>query len=326
MGAAAAKESDAAVPRAPCPFDAIVEDVACEIALFAGYKGAWALAQVNRTWRRYVSGCSVWQPFLRRLNPQRELSLVAEETVRNRRGEARLKIQWLPELAQARRQRCERVSSIEAPRYAGPSLGARFSGFFSSAAPPPLRFLLLGLSGSGKSTILSHVARQQGTAVTTCIPTIGFDIEEVTYKGVAKVDSWCVGRTDKIRPFLWMSRLLENTACVLFVVDATSDRDWLERAAEELDAVMAEDELRDAAWCIVANFQDSLDARVPSSVCDALHLNRSRRRTDRWAVQGTVARDGRGVDDAFDWAVRVAIQQRTAAKAPPRTPAHVPVF
>lgn len=61
-----------------------------------------------------------------------------------------------------------------------------------------MRILMLGLDAAGKTTILYKL--KLGQSVTT-IPTVGFNVETVTYKNV-KFNVWDVGGQDKIRP-LW---------------------------------------------------------------------------------------------------------------------------
>ena len=60
------------------------------------------------------------------------------------------------------------------------------------------RGLIHGLDAVGKTTVLYRL--KLGEAVTT-IPTIGFNVESIDYKGV-HFTLWDVGGCDKIRP-LW---------------------------------------------------------------------------------------------------------------------------
>ncbi|XP_008947937.1 PREDICTED: ADP-ribosylation factor 6 [Merops nubicus] len=57
-----------------------------------------------------------------------------------------------------------------------------------------MRILMLGLDAAGKTTILYKL--KLGQSVTT-IPTVGFNVETVTYKNV-KFNVWDVGGQDKI--------------------------------------------------------------------------------------------------------------------------------
>lgn len=58
-----------------------------------------------------------------------------------------------------------------------------------------MRILILGLDGAGKTTILYRL--QVGEVVTT-IPTIGFNVEQVTYKNL-KFQVWDLGGQTSIR-------------------------------------------------------------------------------------------------------------------------------
>ena len=65
-------------------------------------------------------------------------------------------------------------------------------------AKKEMRILMVGLDAAGKTTILYKLKLNQDV---TTIPTVGFNVETVTYKNV-KFNVWDVGGQDKIRP-LW---------------------------------------------------------------------------------------------------------------------------
>merc|ERR1712182_19981 len=89
-----------------------------------------------------------------------------------------------------------------------------------------MRILMVGLDAAGKTTILYKLKLGE---VVTPIPTIGFNVEEVTYKNIS-FHVWDVGGQDKIRQ-LWR-HYYTNTQGVIFVVDS-NDRD---RVGEARDA------------------------------------------------------------------------------------------
>lgn len=74
-------------------------------------------------------------------------------------------------------------------------LGVLFSYFKSLIGTREMRILILGLDGAGKTTILYRL--QVGEVVTT-IPTIGFNVEQVTYKNL-KFQVWDLGGQTSIR-------------------------------------------------------------------------------------------------------------------------------
>lgn len=87
-------------------------------------------------------------------------------------------------------------------------MGGFFSSIFSSLfGTREMRILILGLDGAGKTTILYRL--QVGEVVTT-IPTIGFNVETVTYKNL-KIPSLGLRRTDKYQAILEM--LLFKNRC-----------------------------------------------------------------------------------------------------------------
>ena len=109
-----------------------------------------------------------------------------------------------------------------------------------------MRILMVGLDAAGKTTILYKL--KLGEVVNT-IPTIGFNVEEVTYKNIS-FHVWDVGGQDKIRQ-LWR-HYYTNTQGIIFVVDS-NDRDRVDDAREELHKMINDEELKDAIVLVYAN-------------------------------------------------------------------------
>lgn len=137
---------------------------------------------------------------------------------------------------------------------------------------------------------------QIGEVVTT-IPTIGFNVESVTYKNL-NFNVWDLGGQTSIRPY-WRC-YYANTAAVIFVVDST-DIERLQTAAEELGAMLNEDELKDAALLVFANKQDQPGAKGAGEISEALRLGELRDRN--WSIMACSAVDGSGVSEGMDWLV-----------------------
>ncbi|KAM9071397.1 ADP-ribosylation factor-like protein 1 isoform 4-T5 [Megaptera novaeangliae] len=111
-------------------------------------------------------------------------------------------------------------------------MGGFFSSIFSSLfGTREMRILILGLDGAGKTTILYRL--QVGEVVTT-IPTIGFNVETVTYKNL-KFQVWDLGGQTSIRPY-WRC-YYSNTDAVIYVVDSC-DRDRIGISKSELVAML----------------------------------------------------------------------------------------
>jgi signal recognition particle receptor subunit beta len=76
---------------------------------------------------------------------------------------------------------------------------------------------------------------------------------------------------------------------LIFVVDS-NDRERVGEAAEELQKMLNEDELRDAALLVFANKQDLPNAMSVAEITDKLGLHSLRSR--KWYIQSTCATTG----------------------------------
>ncbi|KAH0283652.1 ARF/SAR superfamily [Aureobasidium namibiae CBS 147.97] len=161
-------------------------------------------------------------------------------------------------------------------------------------AKKEIRILILGLDNAGKTTLLYRL--KIGEVVTT-IPTIGFNVESVNYKNL-NFNVWDLGGQTSIRPY-WRC-YYANTAAVIFVIDST-DVDRLSTAADELSAMLNEEELRDAALLVFANKQDQPGAKGAGDISEALRLGELKDRN--WTIVACSAIDGRGVTEGMDWMV-----------------------
>jgi len=172
-------------------------------------------------------------------------------------------------------------------------MGLAFTKFWARLfSKKEMRILMVGLDAAGKTTILYKL--KLGEVVTT-IPTIGFNVETVEYKNIS-FTVWDVGGQDKIRP-LWR-HYYQNTQGIIFVVDS-NDKDRSDQAQNELQRMLAEDELKDAVLLVFANKQDLPNAMKVQEVTEHLGLNKLRNR--QWYIQGTAAPTGDGLYEGLDW-------------------------
>ena len=177
----------------------------------------------------------------------------------------------------------------------GNFLGNVFKAIFGQRE---LRLLMLGLDAAGKTTILYKL--KLGEVVTT-IPTIGFNVETVEYKNIW-FTCWDVGGRG-IRP-LWR-HYYPNTKGLIFVIDS-NDKDRINddngadnSAKEELDRLLAEDELKNVTLLVFANKQDLPNAMSVKDVQDKLGLNKLK--NIEWHIQGCCATTGDGLYEGLDW-------------------------
>ncbi|XP_064610840.1 uncharacterized protein LOC135475036 [Liolophura sinensis] len=154
------------------------------------------------------------------------------------------------------------------------------------------RILIHGLDCAGKTTVLYRL--KLGEVVTT-IPTIGFNVETLTYKNVSLI-AWDLGGRDKARAL--HRHYYANTQAIILVVDST-DRERLDQAKDELHQALWEDELRDVSLLVMANKQDLSSAMSTDEVKEGLKLDSLRQRD--WAIFPTSATKGEGLAEALDW-------------------------
>ena len=178
---------------------------------------------------------------------------------------------------------------------------------------------MLGLDAAGKTTILYKL--KLGEVVTT-IPTIGiqcphcrvfgsmnsprrvhgFNVETVEHKGI-QFTVWDVGGQDKIRP-LWR-HYYTNTAGIIFVVDS-NDRDRVAEARDEMNRMLSEEALRDAALLVFPNKQDLPHAMPAAEIADQLELHKLPQ-SRKWCIFPTCATTGDGMYEGLEW-LRTAVK------------------
>lgn len=167
------------------------------------------------------------------------------------------------------------------------------------------RILLLGLDAAGKTTILYKL--RLGETVHT-IPTIGFHVEQVEYKNINFTSKsvtdqprlifvivWDVGGQERIRP-LWR-HYFNGVDGLIFVVDS-NDTERLTEAKDELQKLIKEPELENAALLVLANKQDLPGAVSVSHITSLFEIYDEKR---PWHVQATVAQTSEGLYEGLDW-------------------------
>ncbi|KFY15356.1 hypothetical protein V491_05711 [Pseudogymnoascus sp. VKM F-3775] len=156
-----------------------------------------------------------------------------------------------------------------------------------------MRLLMLGLDAAGKTTILYRLKLNQDV---TTIPTVGFNVETVTYKNV-KFNVWDVGGQDQIRP-LWR-HYYSGTQGLIFVIDS-SDRDRIDEARRELHRIITDAEMKDSLLLVFANKQDTKGAMSPKEVTEALELT-TKLKDKIWFVAPSCATTGEGLFEGLAW-------------------------
>ncbi|NXC27769.1 ARL14 protein, partial [Campylorhamphus procurvoides] len=152
--------------------------------------------------------------------------------------------------------------------------------------------VMLGLDSAGKSTLLYNF-RCKGVYVT--VPTIGFNVDMIEMKNGFTLTVWDVGGQEKMRQ-LW-GNFLEDTACLLYVVDS-SDKRRLEESRKEFELILKNESIKDVPVVVLANKQDLAGALNAEEITRRLKMKKHC--GDRtWYVQPCCAITGEGLEDAL---------------------------
>jgi len=185
-------------------------------------------------------------------------------------------------------------------------MGIMFSTLWSRlfATDSNYKIIIVGLDNAGKTTILYKLSL--GEVVTTQ-PTIGSNVEEVSYKNV-KFTAWDLGGQANLRPS-WNTYYADTNA-VLVVIDA-SDRERIGTIREEIERLLQHEDLASASVCVYANKQDVRGAMSAEEVATALSLHSIK--SHPWTIQACCALNGDGIYEGLDWVTEQAAAASGAA-------------
>lgn len=171
---------------------------------------------------------------------------------------------------------------------------------------PEYRLLILGFDASGKTAILYKLKLNEFVQT---IPTIGFNVETITYDRIA-LTIWDVGGCDKIRPLI--RHYFENTKGVIFVIDSQdSCRHRQLEVKEELWRLFGEDGLSNVPVLFYLNKSDIAHGLQPDNIIKEMKLNELRHR--QWHVQPCSARTGDGLYEGLNWLIAALKSPSTAS-------------
>jgi ADP-ribosylation factor protein 1 len=172
------------------------------------------------------------------------------------------------------------------------SLWSSFSWYSLFNSNKEVRFLFNGLDAAGKTTILYRLKLDE---VVTTIPTMGFNVETVTYKNI-HMTIWDVGGREKIRELY--RYYYAGSHAILFVVDS-GDRERIGEARDELHNMLKEDELKDVSLLVWANKTDLPNSMPISEITEKLNLHELKNRD--WYIQECSALENYGLLEGLDW-------------------------
>ena len=164
----------------------------------------------------------------------------------------------------------------------------------------PISLLMVGLSGSGKISILHKLRLGE---VTTVSPTVGFNVHTVTFMNVT-ITAWDVGGEDKLRPLY--RQYYPGAHSLLFVLDA-SDHARLSKAKDEFTLLLAEPELSKLPILVFVNKSDLPTSLTIPEAVEFLELPALRRR--EWFAQSCNTVTGEGLSEGIEWVSAIVKQQ-----------------
>lgn len=161
--------------------------------------------------------------------------------------------------------------------------------------------LILGLDNAGKTTILYKLYAP--SRVIRTMPTIGFNVETVTYQNL-NFNVWDLGGQTNIRPY-WRC-YYANTEAIIYVIDSC-DRERLGLSKKELISMLEEEELKQSVLLVFANKQDMKGAMTEAEVSQGLGLVAIKDR--QWHIRSSSAINGQGLTEGLDWLANAIKQQ-----------------
>ncbi|CAG9316825.1 unnamed protein product [Blepharisma stoltei] len=157
------------------------------------------------------------------------------------------------------------------------------------------RFLILGLDGAGKKTLLGKLGcgEPQHHALFE-----GFDWWNVQ-NGRCNFVSWNLG-TDATKPENKpkYKDMFRNTVGIIFVIDS-SNRDRFEEVKTEFWKIINDKCLRDFALLVFANKQDVQGAASEDDIKSFIYLWNVRR--NKWNIQASSFKNGDGLEAGLTW-------------------------
>eukprot|EP00831_Metopus_contortus_P004682 TRINITY_DN1173_c0_g1_i1.p2 TRINITY_DN1173_c0_g1~~TRINITY_DN1173_c0_g1_i1.p2 ORF type:complete len:202 (+),score=34.02 TRINITY_DN1173_c0_g1_i1:39-644(+) len=159
-----------------------------------------------------------------------------------------------------------------------------------------LKLLMVGLDHAGKSTIVNAMQLGKPTTIGTK-PTIGFDLEELTFKNF-KLKVWDISGQLKYRE-LW-KHYYEGANGIIFVLDS-ADKERVSEAKEEFQRMLGEQSLDTTRILIFANKQDLPNAMTVKEIKGTLGLTMEFDKKVR--VQEACARKYEGLYEGFSWLI-----------------------
>ncbi|XP_072011571.1 ADP-ribosylation factor-like protein 9 isoform X2 [Engystomops pustulosus] len=175
---------------------------------------------------------------------------------------------------------------------------------------PCKQVLVLGLDGSGKTSILNTVGANKGKIITT--PTEGVNAMCIS-NGNSKMEFLEIGGSEQLRPYWKM--YLSRAFAVVFVVDS-ADHGRLPLAKRHLHQLIQQDSV--VPLLVLANKQDLQNAHHIPEIHDALALSEICENRKLFLIGTYVTKDGSeissGIQDTKEFLAQLLLENSAEMK------------
>ncbi|XP_052820557.1 ADP-ribosylation factor 1-like isoform X1 [Mya arenaria] len=172
-----------------------------------------------------------------------------------------------------------------------------------------VRILLLGLDGSGKTTLLYRL--KLGEVMTT-LPTLGFNVETLSYKNITFI-TYDIGGGAKVRNVI--PHHFESRDTVVIVIDGSDSERLDELNRDIIKPALDSEDLADSIFLFLVNKHDLPNCLSAEEVAAKLNLKALKH---SWHILAISADRGDGLTDSLDWlASRLCPSSKFLRRTPP---------
>ena len=162
---------------------------------------------------------------------------------------------------------------------------------FFSRSRNNFKIIILGIQNAGKTTILYRLSLGQ---LVTTTPTIGSNVEEISYNNV-KLQAWDLGGQQSTRS-VWDVYFV-NTDAIIYVID-THDETY-DDSKTQFYKLLSNEALKNAVILIYANKQDLPGAKSVAEIIQIYELDTIKDHI--WHIQPCSAQTGEGLITGMKW-------------------------
>ena len=153
------------------------------------------------------------------------------------------------------------------------------------------KIILLGIQNAGKTTILYRLSLGQLIKTT---PTIGSNVEEITYNNV-KFQAWDLGGQESTRS-VWDVYFI-NADAIIYVIDSHDEN--YDESKTQFYKLLVNETLKDAVILIFANKQDLPGSKSVNEIINIYGLTEIKDHI--WHIQPCSAQTGEGLITGIKW-------------------------